>query len=571
MNLDSLFNQFTQAAGQRIQAVNTEADSQAAATGGIEELLASSRQKAVGAAETARTAATKQADVTANTEAAMLRASRTAGFDPTAVEDEFTRSIAEFNQSESQRKEVRKQFDAISGMNFFDNPVGYIIGQLNLPAISAEHNNLVDRSAAAAQNIAQRKQMLADYKSGAMVDNVAANKEIGYLKADAEFQAAQANLDAVAADHAGKIAARRLSEFQLRDKANDIRSDLLGKAISIEQWKEQRALRIEQAAMNRAAREAALKDKAEKDAWEAQMNTRLAVLSRARGMQVPMTITGVKQLPDPKQREAWLQAAYDGVFGRDLRAGIDFLAPSATAINQSNPELGRFMEAGNAALVTYQQNLQADVLTGKIKAKDVPEEATARYMTDVRNQATVSGNGNSMLSAHQDQVFNPYKVEGKQMLRRIDTQPQLAGLKENEFVKTLRTVAATDPTAPRLTADNEQAAIKALVKRVEAGELTTQRAAAAISEYYRVGTATNLDATNYNLFGFAPPSRYLGVISQTSYFGSPVEADLLNPASVENAVTKLVAQGKAASLSGLFGGSALQKAQQQTGKLLSGQ
>lgn len=538
MDINALLSSITGQADQRTKSYADMAGVMSAETAKLTEMSTLNLQAADAvAAETARIAGA-EAGVQALRDQAAVKASQIAGFNPQAAEDEYSRSIAEYNAAETERKKVRSEYDAAASQGFLDNPMGYILAQLQLPTLAARNNSLVDAKTAAADNIAVRKQMILDYKSGAAVDLVAQTKQINLDKAANAYSAAKVQLDAAQADQLSKMGQRKLQEFQLLDKGYDIQSDKFNKLMSVEQWKTQQALLAEQRAAVAEQRKVAAKDKAEKDAWELQMNTRLAAVSAARGMQVPMTIDGIKMLPK-QQQDQWLNSAYNGTFGNNVLEAVAFLNPAMQSIQSSNPELARATQGISAGVQSYADSLKNDVIAGKIKSKDVPEEAAAKYTIDVQNAANLSGGGNSMLSARWEQVYNPLKVDHKSMLRRVDSG-ELAALKDNPLVAALKTVASVDPLGTRISVADEQAAIKSIVKQVQARTMDPRSAATAISDYYKVGSAYQRESTAYSLMGIAAPQRYLGVMMDSSFFGKPVEIDFLNPVSVEKGIGQLV-------------------------------
>jgi hypothetical protein len=144
-----------------------------------------------------------------------------------------------------------------------------------------------------------------------------------------------------------------------------------------------------------------------------------------------------------------------------------------------------------------------------------------------------------MLSARWDEVYNPLKVDHKSMLRRVESG-DLAALASNPMVAALKTVAAADPLSPRVTVADEQAAIKSVIKQVQARTIDIRPAATAIADYYKIGSAYQRESTAYSLMGIAAPQQYLGVVENSAFFGKPVEIDLINPVSVEKGIGQMI-------------------------------
>lgn len=138
--------------------------STAATQGAAASAMRKSGLETAGAAvRSARTAAEQKADIEeANDSAAYTIASR-GGFDVSAPDNAFVKAMSVKAEVDSAYATARAEYDALTQVDFFSDPLGFIQAQMALPALSARVNNL-----AAASDRAE-----ADFRSAAVMTKTA--------------------------------------------------------------------------------------------------------------------------------------------------------------------------------------------------------------------------------------------------------------------------------------------------------------------------------------------------------------------------------------------------------------
>ncbi len=466
-----------------------------------------------------------------------VRSAQLAGFNKGAVEDAYTQALARYNRAETQRQQVRQEFDRLAQIDPLENPVGAIFASIEMQRIGAANNALVAQRDGAARDVATRRQMIADYESGAAVDNVAAKKDLALAGASLQAQAGYLALDKEATENLSRQGARILTEMQARDKVFDIRNDMLGKVMTLEQWRENKAFQREQMvsmAEARADRASKLKEDNEE---RQQLNRRLAAASATMGLPEPITVTTLPFLA-PALKQAITIAAFTGTFGEDVGKAVQTLASNLPVIAKTNPELASTLQNVQSGILSQQETIRQQNRTSpnKIPEKLIPEEAISRFEQESERAVEVAGSGIGMFNARHDTVFNPHKVQPSRVLTAAASGklPQLAN---NEYAKLL--ALTTKAAGAKNAGTKEEAqAWKLLAEKVSKKELTEDQAATAVSQFYKEGNAWQYQNSQYGLLGIPPARRYMAVLPDVTFFGQPVEANLFDPADVKRALTK---------------------------------
>lgn len=546
MNLDlnSLLTSLTQTANQRASGIANEVNRMNQETAAMQSVMQDNVAATAKVADEAANIARQEAAVIYQQDQVKQQAQVVLGMDPENMENELIKSMGEYDFAEAERKRTRQQFEQLSSIQFLDNPIAYVMAQLQMPAVAARNNELVALRDSATENIQTRQQLLAAQKSTVTANTADQVKQINLAKAANNRKLADIQLKEAELENASKLAGRRLQAFQLSDKIYDVQSDLINKQLQIGQYmmslEERREARAERAA---AAAERAANKQKEADEIMA-LDVQFQRVSQWLGMTTPMTFEIWKKMPDKKKQQAWLEAATTGAVGNDIISTVQFISQQGNpaVLKQNNPGVAKSVEGFSAALDSYAGTVQREAASKgeKPKTTEIVQRAQDMYVNEVISSASRPGSGNSLTSKRWDSVFNPYKAQHKVLLDEVAANPKHP-LQNNEFVNALVTAEnVKGGKGADLTSEDEQRALGVMVEAVKARQLSPDEAAAQISQYYRYSMNKNSDLFQYELFNLPPQTRYMGQIGTKGLFGKVTDADLSDPVQVKKALVEQV-------------------------------
>lgn len=556
--ITKLLSSITGTADARTKAVEEQAAKLEANTAAMRSMMEVNINEARAAADTAATIAGGKAETDYIRNKALQEAATIFGMN--ADENNFivSQRMAEYNSAEDARKTARAEFDRLSSIGFLDNPVGYIVAQLQLPQAAAKNNALVSMRDAAANDIATRQSLTAAQKQVTTVNTADRVRTTAVAEAENSRRAAEIQLRQAQIENSSKLAGQDLQAFQLRDKAFDIRGDIFNKTMQVQQWQMQfeslQAQRAQQAALadERAAaaaeRLAAQKDreakKAEEQAQLLELNNGFATLSKFLGLTTPMNVEVWKKIPDAKVKQAWLQAAQTGALGADILQSLQFVnqVGNTNFISQTNPGTAQAVRGFTDAIGAASESIARTPQGKTMKMKDIADRATEDYTKLVVSSASMMNAAQTLTAPQFDTLFNPYKAQHKVMLQEAATNPRLA---DNAVVKALQasTIGANLEAMPNIPAEFEQKALQSIVAQIRARTLGVDDAARQVNAYYAEAARKNFDLYQYNLMGLPAQTKYVARVDVPGLFGEPVTADFMNFASTKAAFAQLARTG----------------------------
>lgn len=544
LDLNALLSQMTSTAAQRQQGVISQLETMNADTAAMQEMMTVNTQEATQVAQTSADLAARTAAVEYARNKTMENAQAVLGLNPDDVNNQLATSMAEYNAAETQRKASKQQFDKLSQISLLDNPLGWLAAQLQLPQVAAQNNAAVDTRDAAVANIATRQQLLTAHRSAVTANTAAQVQQIKLDTAQNELAAARIKIREAEIQNSSIIAGRKLQAYQLSDKLFDIESDLINKQLavgqymmSLEERREARAERAAQAAERLAAKKAQAED-------IAALDVQLGRVSQFLGLTTPMNAEILKRMPDPKKRQAWIEAATTGQIGADLVGALQFInANGNTALlRQNNPGVATAAQNFAAGIDSYSAEVQRKSRAeGKTpKPADIVAQANDAYTNDIIASASRPGTGNSLTSPRWDSVFNPYKAQHHVMLDEIKSGK--LPLQNNALVKELQLLRDTDRNgnATNLSSEQELTALKAVALQVKSGKLKIDEASQQVAEYYRLAAGKNRELYQYELFNLPPQTSYRGQIPGTGFLQGPAEVELMSPTSVKKSLLQVI-------------------------------
>ena len=541
MNIDAILQGMIGNTGQRIGQIQAQVGDMQADTAAMRGLMTQNLVEGQQLAQQVGQIAAQEAEVNYKMQKAQERAAATVGLNEDDLNNQLVQSMAEYNSAQEAKKQQLQRYQEIQSRGLLDNPIGYILGQLELPQVVNTHNALNAKAAAAADNISTRQQLLQQHKSAMVVNTAEAVKDINLQKAEAGVAQAQLALREAEINNISKISGRKLQEFQHANSIFAIQDAAFAKQLQVAQFKmnleDRQAAREERAELAKSR----LKEKEAQDAAIAEFDTQSQRISQFLGLQVPINYAMWQKMANPKQKQAWFEAVTTGEMGSNLLQSLQFVNSqgNSAALRQNNPGVAAATQGFMTAIDSVAGPLARRPENLKKKPEELAAEATNIYTNSVVNAASRADSGNSLFSAQWDTLFNPYKAEYKVLLDEA-TAGKIPALQNNIVVKTLSNLApALDPTASNLSADSQNKLMLTIAEQVRRREIGLDEAAQQVSQFYTIAALKNKDLYQYDLLGLPPQTRYMATFGTTGMFGSTVTADLMNTMSAKKALATL--------------------------------
>lgn len=549
-SIAALLDQALNSANTSGAQMNALADSLTAPIDSITQNSAVAVQNIQAAGEQAAEAARATAQSNYAQRQAVQYAQGVLNLNPDDANNALAVSTAQLNSAQDRHNAARAKQAQLTAISPMDDLLGYIVGQLELPQVTAQVESAAGDIDAANKNINNRLQTLQAYK-GAVVANTAdnllkaENAAAAQVLAEATGRAAETQMRALTA-----TAGLRAQQATFRDKINDNFRQVMNMYVGALGADAQRGLVDAQRAQLTEMRQMRL-DAMKKDvAAEGEINERLKTIGEyfgVPGLTVPLLN---KVVPNPKDRQAVMVAAVNGLMGVDL-AESTALFNALPVKGELAPGINKFWKETLAQGRQYRDQVEAANLKGaaqgkeqKLKPAQLDEEGMREMQRSWMTSAMSSApQGNKLSDPRFDNQFSPYVANHRMMLDEIQAGgTPLSTLQENPLVKALSAVATQSRGERDITRNEEAAAIKSLAMRVATRELAPEAAASAIREYYGAAVQKNKDLYQYTYAGLPPQTGYQVVVPAGNFFGDPVRGDLLSKAATERMIKELAIQ-----------------------------
>ena len=487
--------------------------------------------------------AARSAEVSFQQRALGEQLQRAFNLDPTVAGNEIETSLAQAEAAKNARVSARAEYDQAVSVGLLDDPLQFIINQVRLPSLAAKNNALADQEDVALNNVREKTQLLASAKSTLVANTADQMKSVELDSAKNASTLAQAKLSEEEARNLSQVATQKLQLIALTDKMGDNARATIGTVITLQD-------REEQAQIRNAAKKAQSDAKAMEAEDVARLDSRLKLVSDSLGMAEPMTVRRLKTLQNKKDQDVWLTAALTGQMGEDLQKSLGFYLGNGSR-NQITASGGastyltatKLADAGAG----YQSDVErASLATGK-KMNSTESKAAGYklYEDSVIDSMRSPTDKTDLSSSKWDKVYNPYVAPFKAFVGAINTRPELAGLKTNLVTVQAQNLLSTDAVkGDNLTAEQQQQVFGAIAKQVEDKQITPAKAAADISVFISASAAWNRQMNGYTLFSLPNQESYLftmdGEVNRR-------KVDLMNPATLENALMKRAMEARRAN------------------------
>lgn len=463
--------------------------------------------------------------------------------------NEFVRSAAELTAAQRAKAQVLPKLRAATEVSFIDNPIGFIIGQLEAPALAAKYNNLEEIEQNAAKNIQTRTQMLNQMNASTVAATADASKQLAMDSARFLQTEAAQKVRAEQIRYISQIGEQKMRAVTTADKQWDNIQRVFNTQMSMAQFQATQAERAEIRAMRIEEMQTRLADKKTKEEAKHKLDGDIAAVSELLGQVNPdgtPKINSVETLQtvirDNKKRDQWGMAAMTGTLGDTFGESLDMFSNNAGRgyLQANRPNLLLAADGLKQGVISTANSLNRfDPKTGKAPdQKAVAKEAPNAYQAMVVSSAALSKEGGRTLTDAQfDFVFNPYRAPHAIMLASINSGNMKLGT--NVFADAVKTLAATKNNGGNFKGQDEQEAFKVVGELVKARKVTPRDAAAQISRYYKIATQVADDAYGTStIFQLPKQTTYAAAVEiPAKGFGTTaLKVDLMNPASVEKAL-----------------------------------
>lgn len=546
LNLNNLLRELGATAQARQAGTVAQVQQINADTAQMQNLMTLNIAESRAAADTTAAIVAREAELAARQAQAHAKATAIVGLSPEDLDNELVRSIAEHTTAETERKQVRNQFERLNQISILDNPLAFIAAQLQLPQVAQRNNELVATRDAATRNIRTRQELLRAHKDTVTINTATEAKDIAVDRAANARRIADIQLREAELGNVSRLAGQRLTAFNMSERVFDIQANYVESRLRIGEMmanaQERAAARAERAAAA-AVRNREAADKAEVDAM---MNVQLQRVSQFMGLQVPMTLDRLRTIPDARTRTAWIEAATTGSFGGNLTESVAFLRQSVPAMRVSNPGAATAIELMDKGLATTRADIvrRNERSATRMTPAQIDAAAAEEYVELMRASANAPS-ATPLTSPVFDGVgtgdrFNVYRAQHRLILADIAARPDHP-LRNNRLAALL---VAAAPGTGNISSEQEQQAIRAMAELVRSGKVLPQDAARQHAEYFRFSAAKNLDMFQYTVLNLPPQTRYFGQIMPPGAFAEAITADFMNETQVKNAYSQMARQSR---------------------------
>lgn len=459
--------------------------------------------------------------------------------------NEIATNLAVINQAQAAYTPARAEYDQLASKSLLDDPLGYILAQVQMPSVAAKVNAIADKEDIANQRIATRTAQLNNAKATITANTADQIRSIQEQDAQNQMRLSSAQLLDAQAKNAVQAATYKMQGITVANMIGDNTRQTLQAVISLEDRAESSELRNEQ-------KRQIFEGKKLKDEEEARLNARLKIVSDAKGMAEPMTLKRLSTLTDKKSQEEWLAAAQSGAFGESLDGSLRFyLGNGSSKVAIQN---GGGASTWTTAEKLARQGAEYASVADRMHQKQTPGAkplpiAEARtqgydiYKNELVDSAMKPTEQNDLASSKWDRAYNPYVGQFVGFNKAIDTLPGLKSFQNNALKTSIDTLMKTGAvTTENLSSDQQQQAVKAVIARVKAREIEPRKAAADISQYIAGISAYQRSLNKYDLFSLPAQQAYFFTIDGDFGSDNKRKTNLMDPVTLERDIIWQVKQ-----------------------------
>lgn len=467
-----------------------------------------------------------------------------AGMNPGDQNNLYVQSLAKITEARSARDVAREQYDKLNSVGFLENPLGYIVAQLQLPQVAEAHNRALVSEATARGDM---RTTIADINAKDTL--IAANtadtlRKVDEQKAKAAGLQAQMQLSKLQADNISAIGQRTIQSLQIGTVGFQASRDMLNTQMDAQKFKLQQESVALQRQQAYEIRQEQLKKKGmevEAQAEREQLESAASALLGYQGKINPKNL-GVKERARYEQVVQTLQLGnnpYDSLQTIQAIGNQQVMA-------QTNGGLGKMVQGVSVAI---RQAADAYARTpegklGKLKPGEVERIGAQQWQADTYGSGSSFGADFPVNNPRWDTTFNPYKPS---YLAVVDAAKggAIPALKGNAAIEVISNLQI-DPQVGNLTGKQLETVVQTMAQRVANGTLGADKAAQDLVALNRIGAAMNREQLGYEVMGMPPQERLILNVPGVAVFADPQKLDGMDLASTKAALVKMAAQSRGA-------------------------
>ena len=543
MDINTLLKQMTGAAEVQQLAAESTADYFRADTDKIVALQGTAESQAQQIAATTEQTGMDAAAVNYMVNVGRQKNAAVAGMNPDDQNNLYIQSLAKITEARTARDASRAEYDKLNSVGLLDNPIGYIMAQLQLPKVAEAHNRALAAEATARGDM---RNTIADINAKDTL--IAANTADTLRKVD-EQKAKQAGLQAqmqlakLQIDNISTVGQRAIQALQTQSIGYQAQKDIIGAQMDAQKFAlQQESVRLQREQMYEIRQEQLKKKKMEADA-EAEAAQRAQAAAAILGYS---SVPNLKNL-DIKSRQMFERVASSLQLGNDVYDSLQTIQTigNKQVMAQTNGGLGEMVQGSSIAIRQAADAWKKlpDNKLKTLKPGEAEKMGAQMWQADAAASGTTYGADYPVNNPRWDTTFNPYKPKYLAVLDAAKAGA-IPALKDNAVVSIMDTLPR-DPSAGNLTGKQLETVVQTLAQRVANGTLGVDKAAKDLVALNQIGASMNREQLGYEVLGLPPQQRLILNVPGTAAFSDPQKLDGMDFASTKAAIAKMASQSNA--------------------------
>lgn len=540
MDINSLLKQMTSAAETQQLAAESTADYFRADTDKIVALQGTAESQARQIAANTEQTGMDAAAVNYMVNTGREKNAAIAGMNPDDQNNLYVQSLAKITEARTARDTARAEYDKLNSVGLLDNPIGYIMAQLQLPQVAEAHNRALSAEATARGDM---RNTIADINAKDTL--IAANTADTLRKVD-EQKAKQAGLQAqmqltkLQIDNISTVGQRAIQALQTQSIGYQAQKDIIGAQMDAQKFAlQQESVRLQREQMYEIRQEQLRKKKLEAEAETEALQRKQAAAAILGYSSVP----NLKNL-DIKSRQMFERVASSLQLGNDVYDSLQTIQAigNKQVMAQTNGGLGEMVQGSSIAIRQAADAWKKlpDNKLKTLKPGEAEKMGAQMWQADAAASGSTFGADYPVNNPRWDTTFNPYKPKYLAVLDAAKAGA-IPALKDNAVVSIMDTLPR-DPSAGNLTGKQLETVVQTLAQRVANGTLGVDKAAKDLVALNQVGASMNREQLGYEVLGLPPQQRLILNVPGTAAFSDPQKLDAMDFASTKAAIAKMASQ-----------------------------
>jgi hypothetical protein len=501
----------------------------------------------IGAAKATGAVAVMNAEIIAAEQAQHQQLLQAVGLDINDPNSMLNEELRREQTVRREREALDQRITEMESVNFFQNPLQFLMVQSELQQSVAKYNNLARTENRATSEIARMQSLATTIRSITPAKTADLLRARAVQEAEQVRQSAEATAAQISAQNAAGHAKAMLDAYTLR---RNLFSDIL-QMTQVEESMADRRQRMEDQnfwkniqRMDRLEKE---EEKKKAKEQETAIVTGINLYKRAiSGNAKEFTIDDVKRMPAPI-RDAWFGVVFRGNYGNNYSQAVPLIeefGDMASAANSGNAgmmlQVRNIRNEAQKLLPTIKNTYSSQNMGKQLKDSEAMELALKQLYEQDRTMAIKGADRSAMPPS------SPYALDWESLAQQAAKQP-----KQGLVGEILVSAKARNPGANLTAAMTARGFFEEVQARVVAGKVDPRTAAEETARFFALQTAQNYEAAGL---------KYLALPQMVDYTITPgargnQKVDLMNPTQIEAFLTaQAAAQRRVNSMSTIHKG-----------------